>query len=415
MQLVMSGNAIECLPKGKPSRLAGLNETTGDPDTITCFSPAIPRNIVERRVVLLATAPINKGCIFSNGLYQNIFIFYKLLENIGYLPFFMQNLDGATPDEILAGYRSIGIEQLMAKPLPVYAYLEIGMSVDPNFRKFMRMLGARNVKIYLGNILNIDTETSLFYPQMFFNHHVVGEMEQIWVSPHYEQHREYAGILNKVYDISANTCIVPYVWDPCFITRFGTQAPKWRPAAAGERETIILMEPNISFQKSSLIPLLALEEYKLRHPEWNARIIIINGHRLMAVPHFSENVASHLRLRPQCEFRERSSIVALFEEFPSAKFICHQVNNEYNYMVLELLYCGFPVIHNGEVWSAYGYSYEGNSISGLLTAYEETGHHVHAQAYKMSQAQSLFWRYSIHNPHVQATWHRMLEEAPKTA
>jgi hypothetical protein len=393
MQLVMAAS------------LPGMNRTTGDPDTTVCFKRPVPTSLVERPVILLATAPINKGSIFTNGLYQNIYIFYKLLEGIGCLPFFLQNAEPGSVDEILAGCRTIGVEALMQKPFPVHTYIEIGMSVDPNFRKYMKMLGARNVKIYLGNILNIDVETSQFYTQMFFNHHVVGEMDEIWVSPHYEQHREYAGILNKVYD-AAKAKIVPYVWDPCFITRFNTQFPKWRPAAADEPETIILMEPNISFQKCSLIPLLALEQQKQRNPDWNPRIIVINGHRLVLSPHFNENIASNLTIKPV--YKERASIVDLLREYPHATFICNQVNNEYNYMILELLYCGFPVIHNGESWAEYGYSYKGASIESLLAAFRESRGHVTAQAYKMSQAQMLFWRYSVHNPAVQRAWAGLL-------
>jgi hypothetical protein len=386
--------------------MPGMNRTTGDPDAIVCFNQPTPANLVERPVVLLATAPINKGSIFSNGLYQNIYIFYKLLESIGYLPFFLQNTEPGTVDEILQGHRTVGVEQLMQKPFPIHAYIEIGMSVDPNFRRFMKLLGARNVKIYLGNILNIDVETSQFYSQMFFNHHVVGEMDEIWVSPHYEQHREYAAILNKVYDPAAAK-IVPYVWDPCFITRFGTATPKWQPAAPGARETIILMEPNISFQKCSLIPLLALNQYKRKNPSWDPQIIVVNGHRLVASPHFQENVKGTLVIEPV--YRERASIVDLLRDYPSATFICNQVNNEYNYMVMELLFCGFPVIHNGETWAPYGYYYAGNSISKLLAAFMMArGSYATGQSQKMSQAQTLFWRYSIHNPAVQGAWRQLV-------
>jgi hypothetical protein len=390
--------------------LPGGNETVPDPDMLLPYQPLIARNLVERKVILLATAPINKGSIFSNGLYQNIYIFYKLLEAIGYLPFFMQNVEQGQVDDILAGCRSIDVETFLQKPLPVYAYIEIGMSVDQNFRKFLKMIGARAIKIYLGNILNIDVETSQFLTQLFFHHHVVGEMTEIWVSPHYEQHREYAGILNQVYDVE-KAKIVPYVWEPYFITKFGTQHPKWRPAAAGERETIVIMEPNISFQKSCVIPLLALEAYKQANPSWNARIIVVNGNRIMAAPHFAENVAAGLTIKEQTEYRNRSSITEIVTEFPNATFICHQVNNEYNYMVLELLYCGFPIIHNGERWAPFGYSYTGNSIPSLIEALKETREHMNAVVHKMSQAHALFWRHSIHNPHVQKAWDDLLKAA----
>lgn len=397
-------------PLSLPQHLPGTNETAPDPDMLLPYQPLIASNPIERKVILLATAPINKGSIFSNGLYQNIYIFYKLLEAMGYLPFFMQNVEPGQVDDILAGCRSIDVETFLQKPLPVFAYIEIGMSVDQNFRKFLKMIGARAIKIYLGNILNIDIETSQFLTNLFFHHHVVGEMTEIWVSPHYEQHREYAGILNQVYDTS-KAKIVPYVWEPFFITKFGTQHPKWRPVPPGERETIVIMEPNISFQKSCVIPLLALESYKQANPSWNARIIVVNGNRIMAAPHFAENVAAGLSIKEQTEYRARMSITDVITEFPSATFICHQVNNEYNYMVLELLYCGFPIIHNGERWASFGYSYNENNMQALIDALKETRAHAHAVAHKTSQAHALFWRHSIHNPLVQKAWDNLLKAA----
>jgi hypothetical protein len=385
-------------------QLPGYNETAADPDDCKPFEPLIPTEILYRKVVLIATAPITEGCIFSNGLYQNIFIIYKMLNAMGFLPFFLQN---GPADAVLNGCRVIDVQAFVKKPFPVYMYLEIGMSVDTFFRKFLKSLGARNVKIYLGNILNIDIETIQFYQSAFFNHHVVGEMDEIWVSPHYEQHREYAGYLNRVYN-PANMKIVPYVWDPCFITRFGRENYRWKTPEPDARPTYIIMEPNISFQKNALIPLLALEAYKEKNKDWNPRIVIVNGERLKACPHFSENVAGNLTIQPHCEYRKRAIIVDLFREFPSATFICHQVNNEYNYMILELLHAGFPIIHNGERWSAYGYTYSENDIDGLHKCLEDAKQHVHNVDRLLSQAQALFWRYSIHNPQVQRAWFNLL-------
>jgi hypothetical protein len=49
-------------------------------------------------------------------------------------------------------------EELLKNPIPVFAYIEIGMSIDPVVRKFLRMIGAKSYKLYLGNILNIDIQ-----------------------------------------------------------------------------------------------------------------------------------------------------------------------------------------------------------------------------------------------------------------
>lgn len=43
---------------------------------------AIPP-MFNRRVILLATASITDENIFSNGLYQNVFVIYKMAEALG--------------------------------------------------------------------------------------------------------------------------------------------------------------------------------------------------------------------------------------------------------------------------------------------------------------------------------------------
>ncbi len=396
--------------------LPGYNRTAADPDMLVpaaCTATLPPP--LERRVILIATAAIDKGAIWTNGLYQNIYIIYRLCEALGFLPFFLFNTSAADRESepFLRDCRVLTVEGLLKNPIPVHVYIEIGMSIDLSFRKFLRALGAKMVKLYLGNILNIDIETIQFYPAMNFSHHVVGEMDEIWVSPHYEMHREYAGILNKVTDPAAAR-IAPYVWDPCFIGDHGSHAqlPKWTP---GGRETIVIMEPNISFQKSAVVPLLALEARKRIDPTWNPRIIVINGERLKVSPHFTENLSPQLSILSNCEFRGRNRIVDILREAPNATFICHQVNNEYNYMILELLYCGFPVVHNGERWHDFGYYYAESDLAALLAAYDRTrGHATDVAVYK-SRAHTLFWRHSIHNPAVQMAWAGLLEGAVDAA
>ena len=152
-------------------------------------------------------------------------------------------------------------EQVILQPIPVVALIEIGMSIDPLLREFVKMLGGKLIKLYLGNILNIDIETPIFYPGMNFAHHVIEKIDKIWVSPHYGQHAEYAAHINHVTPPQDLThMIAPYVWDKCIVTRDGVENLKWS-LRTPENDTIVIMEPNISFQKSSFVPLLAVEQW----------------------------------------------------------------------------------------------------------------------------------------------------------
>ena len=372
-------------------------------------------SIFNRRVILLATASITDENIFSNGLYQNVFVIYKMAEVLGWLPIYIVNSkpsDLSVVPEILRKSRIATIEDILKNPIPIGIYLEIGMSIDKSLRKHMKMLGARTCKLYLGNILNIDTETPVFYNPMHFAHHVVGETQEIWVSPHYGQHAEYAAELNQVKAGSENQKIAPYVWDPCIMTDDGRRFIQWRERLAGEKPTFIIMEPNISFQKACLVPLLIIEQFARENPGLEFDCIFFNSDRVMKSPFFTESIKPYLQTftNGKITFAGRKDIISILQSVPHLMAVCHQVNNEYNYMIMEFLYAGYPVIHNGETWSEFGYTYKTNDFKAgarqLLKAVQS--HHEKLEAYR-AHSRILAWRHSIYNPEMQEGWRKLLE------
>jgi hypothetical protein len=359
--------------------------------------------------MLIATASIGESNIFNNGLYQNCFLLYRLAEAVGWMPIFVVNSkpkDLKEVPEILRSCRIAEVDDILANPLSIKLYLEVGMSISSQLRRFMKMMGAKTAKLYLGNIVNIDIETPMFFPGMNFAHHVVGEQDEIWTSPHYLMNLEYAACLNQVEPEAASAKIAPYVWDPCILTDDGRRHMAWRPRAAGEKPTFIIMEPNISFQKTGVIPLLILEEMARVNPSVDFEVVVLNGERLTASGYFTNNIEPSLRgLKGKIKYAGRHDMISIMKNYPSAYALCHHFNNEFNYMVLEFLYAGYPVLHNCEAWKDFGYFYaENDTLGGMKVVCEALNfHHERLEAYK-GHAKALFWRHSIYNPDVQKSW-----------
>ncbi len=405
------------------SEVPGLTDTFGD--SVVSPKPFIAMDAVkpvaDRRVIFLSTATITEENLYSNGLFQNVFVFYRMFEAMGYAPVLMVNekpKDIRQIPEPLRRCRTIVTEDILRQPPPdVAAILEIGMSMDPEVRKFIKMLGGRLLKIYLGNILNIDIETPIFIPWHFFHHHVVGRVDHVLVSPHYGQHAEYASLINHVpASKDPEKMIGPYVWDPSIITRDGTMNLSWRPPSAPEDEVLVIMEPNISFQKASLVPLMIAERWYReigKRRGWKGRVVVVNGERIDDVPHFRENVKPLLDIfrEKRVEMRGRMDIVSVLKAWPSATFILHNYNNEYNYMTLELLWTGFPVLHNSPSWADYGYYYRGADLAaGAERLTQVLDRHVERQETYKAHATAIAWRHSPYNPEIQAAWKAILEE-----
>jgi len=363
----------------------------------------------SRKIVLLATATIHTDSLFVNGLFQNVFIIYKLLDSMGYAPILLVNekpKDLQKVPSILRHTRMVVAEDIIRNSMQVNMIIEIAMSIEPNMRKFLRERGAKSVKLYLGNILNIDIETPIFYPGVHFAHHIVGEIDEIWVSPHYKQHYEYAGLINQL----GPAKIAPYVWDPCILTLGGSRQFKWRPRAGGESQAIVILEPNISFQKCSLIPLLIVEQLYRKTKE-DFKVILGNSEKLQVNPFFTKTILPTLELYKDGKivFSGRNTITSIMNDYPSCIGVSHQWNNQYNYMTLEYLNSGFPIIHNAPDWSDAGYYYEGSSVENGVEALE-TVLKFHASALEKyaAGAAALQWRHSPYNPEVHKAWRLLM-------
>lgn len=416
-----------------PSTVPGRTETFGDPcaDLVPFGGPltSLP-SIRDRKIILLSTATITEDNIYMNGLYQNVFVFYRMFDAMGYAPIMIVNERPKALKDVpgpLRACRYVVTEDLIRQPMSnVVALLEIGMSLDPLVRQFVKMLGGRLFKVYLGNILNIDVETPIFMNHHNFAHHVVGRQDTILVSPHYGQHAEYATYLNQVVpaaapaDCSGNAAlerlIAPYVWDPSILTRNGTLNLQWRAPRTSEEEVFVIMEPNISFQKASTVPLMILERWyrdKGRAAGWKGRVKVVNGDRMRIVPHTMENFLPTLDLwrDGRIDLLGRMDVVSVMREWPAATFVLHNYNNEFNYMTLELLWTGFPVVHNSPSWAAFGYSYEGADLVGAARQVEAVrgGRHAGRLETYRAHAHVLAWRHSPYNPEVQAAWEKVLQ------
>jgi hypothetical protein len=362
----------------------------------------------NRKVILLATATIHNESLFVNGLFQNVFILYKLFESMGYAPILLVDTkpsDITKVPNILRHTRMITGEDIVRFSIPIHLHIEIAMSIDCETRKYLRDSGTKTVKLYLGNILNIDIETAIFYTNVHFTHHVTGELDEIWVSPHYKQHTEYAGLINNINPAK----IAPYVWDPCILTHDGSRRFRWIPKLPDDPYTLVILEPNISFQKCSLIPLLIAE--KFYRTGKNVKVILGNSDNFKKNMFFTKTILPTLSLYKDNKiiFNGRNTLPSIMSEYPSAFAICHHWNNEYNYMTLEYLHARFPVIHNARDWSDGGYFYnESNIDEGFLALKTATLIHEDSIERYSARAEVVRWRHSIYNPEVQREWSKLL-------
>ena len=284
------------------------------------------------------------------------------------------------------------------------------MSLDVGFRKFVQKRGAFVTKLYLGNALNIDTEITTSMKGFYIPHHNAGALDAIWTSPHYLQNLQYLQAINQ----TERGIVVPYLWDPCFMQMGkGASEPQWSPAPGGWQQTdIVILEPNISFQKHALYPLLLVEAFARRCSDWRGKVILMNYDKLQTNTHFTQEVLPSLSLKDRLITKGRGWIVDVLRTNPHALFVTHNVNNDYNYMLFELMERGFPALHTSVGWKEFGYYWSTagwNDAQQLL--FDVLQNHTDRTSAYRCHAKQLAWQHSSWNPTNRALWQDILQEA----
>ena len=363
----------------------------------------------DRPVILLGSGLVTLDLIFNNGLYQNILILYDFFESLGYKCILLSHKPVPPASELgwLCRYSAIDIGKfLLAPPTSIFGYIEIAMSLDVASREFFLKRGAFVTKLYLGNALNIDTETTTIMNGFYIPHHNAGALDAIWTSPHYLQNLQYLQTLNR----TKRGEVVPYVWDSCFLEQNGVN--RWSPAPGGWRSTdIVIVEPNISFQKHALYPLLLVEAFARRCSEWRGRVILMNYDTLERSAHFKHEILPSLTsLSGRIVTKGRETIVDVLRANPHALFVTHNVNNDYNYMLFELMDRGFPALHTSVGWKEYGYYWSTDRWEeAQLLLFDVLQSHGEKEAAYRCDAKQLAWQHSPWNPTNQILWAEILE------
>ena len=343
------------------------------------------------RDIFLATGVITESTLFQNGLHQNSLLLYELFEHLGYRCHCLVDVSC----QFIGGYRYLQPEDYLQQESaynPVF-YIEIGLSLDAAWRGYLRNKGCKTAKLYLGNVLNIDIETVCMTPGLFFHHHNTGNFDYIWTSPHY---RGNCAWLTGLHSVPCS--VVPYIWSPKFLGSISF------PRRTQGDSDIVIAEPNISFQKNALVPLLLAEAYYKMFPSWQGHVFVQNSERLLVTPFWTGLVGRLSLFRDKrIVFSGRKSVLELVQEHSGAIFICHQLTNEYNYMILELLHLGVPVLHTSPSWSKTGYYYSIDKWSDAIQTLKRA-----LDPDPDRQTLDVLWSVSPENPVNQDGWAKLL-------
>ena len=198
---------------------------------------------------------------------------------------------------------------------------------------------------------------------------------------------------------------MPYLWDSYFIQEelkekkikkedIFYSAHNGKPA-----RRVSIFEPNTSFIKNCLVPVKICERAFVKHKTNLESLNIFNCKAIRQNKVFMR-LLNRLKVVHQghAYFNNRWNTLDALARWQGV-VVSHQILNDLNYLHLECLYLGVPLIHNSVALQDAGYFYENFNIDdGALQLKVALECHQQNFDYYRGQTRTHLARYAPHNP-----------------
>jgi hypothetical protein len=168
--------------------------------------------------------------------------------------------------------------------------------------------------------------------------------------------------------------VVPHLWTPMMLNDKYEKLYKkpanmmiYNSCKKRKQIDIFVLEPNGMLIKTALVPLVASEKLNRLHPELVHKVYIYNF-----PTHDVSDILSELKLGDKLVKCGRGNLEEIFETcnnnetFPV--FLSHHYKNSLNYLYYEILYYGYPLVHNSDDLDGCGYYYPGDDVKACADA-----------------------------------------------
>ena len=344
--------------------------------------------------------------MLSNGMQQNIIFLADCINNISDKKCFLLYVGSPPNYDLVNKNLCISYDQYFAKKivsfdLIIYAGFNPGQTrhvIDTERNKKTKF-----VCLLYGNELTDSIFYSLDNNFKKISREEVSPINQIWTSPHYKRNIPFLQTKFK----NKNVKIAPFLWASDILMKqfkdlkLDISFEKFKSSIDINRVTIF--EPNISFVKTSLVPVFIVEKFEQEYPEILKSCSLICGHELTKNKYFP-SLVSDLDI-----YKKRSNFIKCYKRFPllyslknlGGLIISNQILNELNYLYLETLFLSLPLIHNSTFFKDYGYYYKEFDINKAAKnlKYILQRHKLDVKTYD-EKNKELFLKYSpkaIHN------------------
>lgn len=361
--------------------------------------------------------------IWTNGMKQNVLMFAHLLKNSkNNYQVCILNTHNITEEKDLvkASYLDdLDVYYLDDKYMEMDLIFMMGAQVHQSkIIKFKSSGDKKYVGYKCGNNYVLHTEKVLFEENKEKYIEIESCFDELWYIP--QQHETNYGFFQTLY--RTNAIMVPFIWHHKFLLKStieiesnfkkGKYKKNWKYVPNREQKTIGVMEPNINIVKYALIPSMIAEE-SYRTPIGKEKIeslMITNADKLKLNYEFMAHIKSFDLYKDKkitAEGRYQTAFI-LTQYFDV--LICHQILNPLNYLYLDAVFLGYPVIHNAPLCKDLGYYYEGADTKrgAELLNYVLTEHDNNLEEYDVRN-DLVLQRYHADNQDLIETYDKLID------
>tara|TARA_Y100001958_G_C21229415_1_gene555011 strand:- start:799 stop:1875 length:1077 start_codon:yes stop_codon:yes gene_type:complete len=297
---------------------------------------------VTKKIKIAITSKSNEK-LHSEGLTQNTLTLIRMLAGAGY------DITPVSQSKYHYG-KKIGarkIEKLDLNSIKNFdIVLGVANSLDKKTTESLHSSGGKSIVIEYGNNLLINAARTVYdRGSESFN---ISYEDETWISPHFEHSISGISAMRK-HEVK----ICPYIWSP-------TETINDEKLFFNENwkiDSIGVLESNLYFVKMCHIPVLICEEY---YNNYSKDIdCYIFGSRILEGGGFNKfaNMMNIVK-ENKMSFEERMKFNHTIKRGYTKCVVSHQIYNELNYLQLECMFLGIPIIHNSRAFKDHGYYYD---------------------------------------------------------
>jgi GR25 family glycosyltransferase involved in LPS biosynthesis len=239
--------------------------------------------------------------------------------------------------------------------------------------------------------------------------------DEVWMTkPNYESSYEYLQVVNR---FKVPIVPVPLAWNPLFLQK-NSRLPCYEKRTASKIDFCI-MEPNIGYCKNAWIPLIICEKFYLENPTSVGKVY------LFSTPEANPTAMGMIRSLKLSEdgkikLMTRMPVNDILSFFSSSKntenhvvFVSHNINIPVNYAYYDILYSGFPFIHNSKVLKTQDLGFYYDSLSEA-TMNIQKGTSLFQTTVEKNKAEKYLAQFNPYHPVMIETFTKLLDNEKLT-